>query len=101
MPNQLARIAAFVIFAAPLAFSQSSGSATLQGTVKDSSGAVIPGAKVIATHIETGVKATTVSNNDGVLVFPPVQIGKYQVRCEATGMKAWEAGRHSWRPARP
>ncbi len=69
---------------------QSSGSATLQGVVKDSSGAVIPKAKLTSTHIETGVKAATTSNNDGFFVFPPTQIGKYKVRCEAPGMKAWE-----------
>jgi hypothetical protein len=69
---------------------QNSGSATVQGTVKDASGAVVPGAKVTITHTETGVKSNTVSNNEGFFVFPPVQIGKYRVRCEATGMKAWE-----------
>jgi hypothetical protein len=67
-----------------------SGGATLQGTVKDSSGAVLPGAKVSLTHLDTGVKSSSASNNDGFFVFPPVQIGRYRVRCEATGMKAWE-----------
>ena len=84
------RMIASAILATACAMAQSSGSATLQGVVKDSTGAVIPGAKVTATHIETGVKANTVSNNDGAFVFPPTQIGNYKVRCEATGMKAWE-----------
>ena len=69
---------------------QTSGGATVQGTVKDASGAVVPGAKVTITHNETGVKSNTVSNNEGFFVFPPVQIGNYKVRCEATGMKAWQ-----------
>jgi hypothetical protein len=69
---------------------QSAGGATVQGTVKEASGAVIPGAKLTITRIETGVKSNTVSNNDGYFVTPPLPIGKYQVRCEATGMKAWE-----------
>jgi hypothetical protein len=81
---------ATAILATACAMAQSSGSATLQGTVKDTSGAVVPKAKVTSTHIETGVKAITLSNNDGAFVFPPTQIGKYKVRCEAIGMKAWE-----------
>lgn len=81
---------ALAIFASVCVLAQSSGSATLQGTVKDTTGAVIPNAKVTATHIDTGVTAATTSNNDGLFVFPPTQIGKYKVRCEATGMKAWE-----------
>jgi hypothetical protein len=84
------RIAATAMMAVACAMAQSSGGATLQGTVKDSTGAVIPNAKVISTHVETGVKTSTVSNNEGYFVFPPSQIGKYRVRCEATGMKAWE-----------
>lgn len=69
---------------------QSSGGGTVQGTVKDISGAVIPGAKVLITHIETGVKTSGVSNHDGFFAFPPVPVGKYLARCEAVGMKAWE-----------
>ncbi len=69
---------------------QNSGSGTIQGTVKDASGGVIPAAKVIITHAETGVKSNSVSNNEGFFAFPPVQIGTYKVHCEAPGMKAWE-----------
>ena len=32
----------------------SAGGATIQGTVKDATGGVIPGAKLTFTHIETG-----------------------------------------------
>ena len=71
-------------------FGQSSGSATLQGVVKDGSGAHLPRASVSATHMDTGVKTTTKSNGDGLFVFPPTQIGLYLVRCEFAGMKAWE-----------
>ena len=84
-----ARLAAISILSAICAFAQSGG-ATLQGTVKDATGAVMPGVKISITHLDTGIKSGTVSNNDGFFVFPPVQIGSYRVRCEAKGMKAWE-----------
>jgi hypothetical protein len=84
------RAVVVVLLAGVPGWCQNSGSATVQGTVKDGTGAVVPAAKVTITHVETGVKADTVSNNEGFFIFPPVQIGKYKVRCEAAGMKAWE-----------
>src|ERR1035441_222633 len=84
------RTAVLMLLGCASGWGQNSGSATVQGTVKDSTGAFIPGAKVTITHAETSVTTKTASNNDGFFVFPPVQIGKYKVRCEATGMKAWE-----------
>jgi hypothetical protein len=84
------RAAVLLLLASASVWAQNSGSGTIQGTVKDVTGAVVPGAKVTITHTETGVKSNTVSNNEGFFVFPPVQIGKYKARCEATGMKAWE-----------
>ena len=58
--------------------------------MKDASGGIIPGAHVTITHLDTGVQTAIAANNDGFFIFPPVQIGKYQVRCEASGMKAWQ-----------
>jgi hypothetical protein len=79
------------LFVTASAMAQSAGGATVQGTVKEaSSGGVIPGATLTITRLETGVKTNTVSNNDGYFVTPPLPIGKYKIRCEATGMKAWE-----------
>lgn len=69
---------------------QSGGGATVQGTVKDASGAVIREARLTLTRIDTGVKTSLATNNDGYFVTPPLPIGKYQIRCEASGMKAWE-----------
>jgi hypothetical protein len=90
MINFVVRAAILLGFAAVYALAQSSGAATLQGTVRDGSGALVPGAKISATHIDTGIQSTTVTNNEGFFVLPPLQIGKYRVRCEAPGMKAWQ-----------
>ena len=83
-------LATLLVLASLPAFAQTSGAATLQGTVKDTSGAVIPGAKITATHIESGVKAETIANHEGFFGFPPMRIGDYKVHCEAAGMKGWE-----------
>ena len=66
------------------------GGGTIQGAVKDPSGAAIPRANVIITHVDSGVVTRTVANQDGYFATPPIKIGKYKVRVEHEGMKAWE-----------
>lgn len=66
------------------------GGGTIQGTVKDTTEAIIPGAKVIIRHIESGRVINTTSNSEGFFVTPPINIGKYRVRVETPNMKAWE-----------
>lgn len=68
----------------------SAGGGAMQGTVKDTSGAVIPGAKLEIVHAETGRVTRLVSNHEGYFSTPPLPIGKYKVRVVAAGMKAWE-----------
>ena len=63
------------------------GTATIYGTVTDASGAVVPGAGVTATHVQTGAtrQATTDQNGDYILVQLPV--GTFTLRATATGFK--------------
>lgn len=58
---------------------------SLQGTVLDSSGAVIPNAKVSLTSQATNLTVTTKSNASGVYIFTPIRIGQYTVTAEAPG----------------
>ena len=60
------------------------------GTVRDSSGAVIPGAKVSLTNTETGLTVSTVAGGDGNYVFTPVKIGTYSVAAEFQGFRKVE-----------
>src|SRR6266496_6375233 len=62
----------------------------LTGTVTDSSGAVIPGASVIATNAATNVSASTVTTEGGLYAIPALQPGTYKVRVELAGFKAYE-----------
>ncbi|MDE1178319.1 MAG: TonB-dependent receptor [Edaphobacter sp.] len=57
----------------------------INGIVTDSSGAVIPNAKIVATNVETGVATPTTSNNDGVYGLRFLQIGRYKVTIDAPG----------------
>ena len=62
--------------------------ATILGVVKDSSGAVVPGAKMTARSVETGQTRTTTSAADGSYRFPALSVGAYEVRAEQPGFQA-------------
>src|SRR3984893_8199161 len=68
---------------------QSTGGRIL-GRVADSSGAVLAGVKVTATHEATGVRRTSPTNDSGDYVFPEVPIGIYTLSFDLTGFKTNE-----------
>ena len=49
--------------------------ATVTGTVTDSSGAIVPGASVIAENTKTGVKTTVTTNDSGIYLFASLTPG--------------------------
>jgi outer membrane receptor protein involved in Fe transport len=61
--------------------------ATLVGQVRDSSGAVIPGATVVATHEGTGVSREAVTDANGEFVLSALPNGPYTLKIELTGFK--------------
>ncbi len=73
----------------PFAHAQAVGSIT--GIVTDSSGAIIPGAKVTATRVETGVAQSTVTTGAGSYTIPSLVVGTYNVVAEAQGFKSGTA----------
>ncbi|MGH9509256.1 MAG: carboxypeptidase regulatory-like domain-containing protein, partial [Terriglobales bacterium] len=64
--------------------------AALQGTIQDSTGAVISGATVTVKHQETGTTASTVSGDSGFYRVPSLAPGKYTVTVEAGNFKKSE-----------
>lgn len=60
---------------------------TLVGVVKDTTGAVIPNAKVVATEISTNVQRSGVTTSDGYFNFPYLSPGHYQIEIKAPGFK--------------
>ena len=61
--------------------------AEITGQVKDPSGALIPGATVIATLVTTQQKYTAVSNDSGQYLLSQLPVGEYSVAVTATGFK--------------
>jgi Carboxypeptidase regulatory-like domain/TonB dependent receptor len=60
---------------------------TLLGTVTDSSGAVIPGARVTLTQEGTQLVRTSDTRSDGTYIFTPIKIGQYSVEIEFKGFQ--------------
>ncbi|BDC51387.1 membrane protein [Bryobacterales bacterium F-183] len=58
---------------------------SVQGTVTDSSGAVIQGAMIRITPVAGGPASSTITNNAGVFIFPSIPAAAYKVRVESPG----------------
>ena len=59
--------------------------ARLNGTVTDSTGAVLEGTRVRATQVLRNVTFETTTTQDGRYLFPRLPIGTYQILAEANG----------------
>src|SRR5216683_1379727 len=69
------------------AIAQSGSTGAISGIITDSQNAIVQGAEVQAKHLATGVVTRTMTNGAGVYTFPYLQIGAYEVRIKAPGMK--------------
>ena len=76
----------FVLWAVP-SFAQRT-TASIRGTVTDSSGGVIPGADVKVKGEDTGFTRTTVTNAAGVYSFAELPVGTYTVEVALSGFKS-------------
>ena len=83
-------VLSMALIPAAVAFAQFDA-ATVLGAVRDSSGAVVPGATVTLKNTATGIAATTTSDQDGNYQFLNVRVGNYSVRAELQGFSAAEA----------
>lgn len=59
----------------------------INGTVKDTAGATVPGAKITVVDVATKDQKTATTNEEGVFVVTDVRPGTYAVTVEAAGFK--------------
>jgi hypothetical protein len=64
--------------------------ATIVGTVTDTSGAAVPNAKITITNLESGFVRVTSTNNTGSYAARELPVGHYRVRAEAAGFRTFE-----------
>jgi hypothetical protein len=60
----------------------------INGTVSDTSGAAVPGARIMATNANTNVVSVTDTTSFGDFTLAAVPVGRYSVRVEKQGFKA-------------
>ena len=65
---------------------------TIVGTVRDPSGATVPGAQVSLYEVDRGASFVTTTNDAGEYVASPLRIGRYTVSVEKAGFKTAVAG---------
>jgi len=61
---------------------------TIQGVVTDPSGAVVPDAKVVVTHVDTNTASTLATDATGRYILPLARPGLYTIMVEKTGFRA-------------
>src|SRR5262249_44495040 len=78
---------ALLLLCSVCVWAQSTGS--ISGVVTDDSGAVIPGATIIATNTQTGVIVKGTSLEDGKFLFGSLLPGTYVTSVEMAGFKRY------------
>ena len=78
-------LAVLLVFAIPAFAQVPVGS--IRGSVKDSSGAIVPGANVTIRNTDTAQTRTVVSGEDGEYLAPSLPVGRYDVTVEHSGFK--------------
>lgn len=74
----------------PVALLGQGTTATLGGTVTDSTGALVPGAQIVLTNEASHDQRTSKSNGSGVFSFSAVPTGDYDVQIMAQGFSAYQ-----------
>ena len=71
----------------PAAPAQTGGGATLVGTIKDATGAVVGGAKVTVTNVATAFVTEITTGSEGNYYVPYLAPGEYRMKVVAPGFK--------------
>src|SRR6266704_2361768 len=71
-----------LVFSTVTALAQLS-TASLNGVVRDSTGAMVTSASVVLRNSDTGVERNTVTNDTGTYVFPDINPGRYTLKVGA------------------
>src|SRR6266511_3951311 len=82
-------VVGFFLFVANYAPVWAQATAQISGTVKDQSGAVLPGVEVTATQTDTGISRSAVTNETGSYILPNLAIGPYRLEAALPGFRTY------------
>src|SRR5437868_4862796 len=86
--STVALVCSLLFAAAPHSFAQTFRG-TILGTVTDPQGAFVVGATVTARNLDTGIERSTVTDDAGNYSLPELPIGRYEVKVQAAGFRAY------------
>src|SRR3954462_6557508 len=81
------RILLVISVMAVTVLAQATGTATMLGAVTDSSGSVVPAAKITVIQTGTNFTFTSTTTSEGTWYLPSLNSGTYQLKIEAPGFK--------------
>src|SRR5580700_2290310 len=89
-PRIRSALVSLLVWAVSLHQMQGQGVATarISGTVTDDSGAVLVGATVQATHLETGIRRSAVTDAAGRFAIVDLAIGSYEVLASSPNLES-------------
>jgi Carboxypeptidase regulatory-like domain len=80
----------FLVLAdAPGLYGQAVSNATVTGRVTDQQGALVPGAEIKITGVDTGTTRDAVTNGEGIYTVPSLPIGAYTFQVTASGFQKY------------
>ncbi|MGE5244744.1 MAG: TonB-dependent receptor [Betaproteobacteria bacterium] len=90
MRRMLLAVIVAVLVAAPVFAQSQAANGSIEGTVVDSSGGVLPGVTVTITNTDSGSQRSVVTNSDGLYRALLLPLGTYKVVAELQGFKKYE-----------
>ena len=89
VPRSLFGSVLLFFLSSAIAGAQAGSTAQISGTVRDTSGGVMPGADVSATQTETGFKRTVITDGTGAYTLTSLPIGPYKLDVNLQGFKSY------------
>src|SRR5712691_11337063 len=84
--NLISSLLVTLVLCASTALGQT-GTSSITGTVRDTNGAVVPGATVTAKNEATGLTSTQTTTDSGLYAFSSLPVGVYSITVEKQGFK--------------
>ena len=80
---------AFLLLPASFSVLWAQATAQIAGTIRDQSGAVLPGVQVTATQTATGLARSAITNETGSYVLPDLPVGPYRLEAALSGFRTF------------
>ncbi len=85
----LIKVSLLCLILSAVAAGQTVGVSQISGTVKDQSGAVLPGVEIKVTQTDTGLTRNTITDERGIYSIPNLQVGPYRLEASLPGFSTY------------